>query len=66
MRILVADSTKIGLESHCRVGDISYVDILVTNWTQEPEKQKILKRISDAGVRVLYANEDNVRRVGEV
>ena len=38
-RILVADSSKIGLESHCFVEDISCVDVLVTNWTEEPQKQ---------------------------
>lgn len=65
MRILVADSSKIGLESHCYVGDISYVDILVTNRTDDVEKQKILKRISDAGIRVIYADEEDKEGRGE-
>lgn len=65
MRILVADSTKIGLESHCRVGDISYVDVLVTNWTPDPAKHKILKKISDAGIQIFYADEVNEKKVGE-
>jgi len=56
-RILVADSTKLGVESFCNIGDISYADILVTNPTKDPEKQKVLKKVSDAGVMIVYADE---------
>ncbi len=56
-RILVADSSKIGLESHCFVEDISCVDVLVTNWTEDPEKQEALKRIAAHGVRIVYSDD---------
>lgn len=56
-RIVVADSTKIGKETFCNVGEISLADILVTNPTDDPEKQRLLKQISDAGVEVVFADE---------
>lgn len=56
-RILVADSSKIGLESHCFVEDISCVDVLVTNWTEEPQKQEALKKIAGNGVRIVYSDD---------
>ncbi|MCI8852366.1 MAG: DeoR/GlpR transcriptional regulator [Lachnospiraceae bacterium] len=55
MRILVADVTKIGLESFCHVGGINDADILVTNRTEDEEKLAILGRIAAAGVTIEYA-----------
>lgn len=54
-RILVADITKIGLECFCHIGDLSLIDILVTNHTEDAEKLQILARIEAAGVRVIMA-----------
>ncbi|MCI8418594.1 MAG: DeoR/GlpR transcriptional regulator [Lachnospiraceae bacterium] len=56
MRILVADITKIGMESFCHVGNIRDADVLVTNRTEEPEKLELLEQISQAGVTVEYAD----------
>jgi DeoR/GlpR family transcriptional regulator of sugar metabolism len=55
MKILVVDITKIGIESFCHVGSITDVDVLVTNWTDDPVKMEILCRIAEAGVIVEYA-----------
>lgn len=55
-RIIVADSTKIGVENFCNIGGISVVDILVTNKTDDPRKCEILNKIERAGVRVIYAD----------
>ena len=55
MRIVVADLTKIGVESFCHISDISIMDILVTNCTDDPEKLKVLQKIAEAGVRVVLA-----------
>jgi len=54
-RIIVADITKIGEESFCHIGDISLIDVLVTNKTDDPEKLRVLQRIADAGVAIRYA-----------
>ena len=35
-RIVLADISKIGKESFCNIGEISYADILVTNRTEDP------------------------------
>lgn len=55
MRIIVADSTKIGLESFCNIAPIDKADILVTNATDDPEKLEILEQIAGLGVKILYA-----------
>lgn len=54
-RIIVADSTKIGVESFCNVGKIFLADILVTNYPEKVEQQLLLKQISETGVIVVYA-----------
>lgn len=56
-KILVADITKIGIESCCHVGNITDVDILVTNRTEDAEKLKILKAIAERGVEVICTDE---------
>lgn len=48
--IAVADDTKIGFESFCHVGDLSVVDMLVTNATQGTETE--LQNIEAMGIRV--------------
>ncbi|MEN6417325.1 MAG: DeoR/GlpR family DNA-binding transcription regulator [Clostridiaceae bacterium] len=55
-RIIVADITKIGEESFCHIGDISMIDVLVTNKTDNPAKMEILRQIENAGVKVRYAD----------
>ena len=37
--------------------DISCVDVLVTNWTEEPQKQEALKKIAGNGVRIVYSDD---------
>ena len=54
-RIIVADITKIGTESFCHIGPITIADVLVTNETDDPEKQRLLKEIEEAGVIVKFA-----------
>lgn len=55
-RILVADISKIGLESRYRVEDISCVDILVTNPPEDSKQQDELKKIAGNGVCIVYAD----------
>ena len=56
-RIIVADSTKIGVENFCNIGSITDADILVTNRTDDPQKCDNLKRIEQAGVQIIYAEQ---------
>ena len=56
MRIVVADSTKIGIESFCNVAPINKADILITNVTNDSKKMEILKEIENLGVKVFYAH----------
>jgi len=65
VRILVADSSKIGVKSDCLVDDLSCVDMLVTNWTADPDIRKELKKISDQGIRIVYADKRNKEKDGE-
>lgn len=55
IKIIVGDITKIGHESFCHIEDISVADILVTNWTEDPGKQRTLRKIADAGIQIRYA-----------
>ena len=55
VKIIVGDITKIGHESFCHIEDISVADILITNWTEDPKKQQILRKIADAGIQIRYA-----------
>ena len=55
MRIIVADITKIGVESFCNIGPITLADVLVTNKTDAPEKLEILERIAQKGVEIRFA-----------
>lgn len=48
--VAVADDSKIGFESFCHVGDLSVVDMLMTNATGETEPE--LQKIETAGVHV--------------
>ena len=54
-RILLADSTKIGVESFCHVADLSVTDVLVTNRTDDPVKMKKLEQIRAMGIEVVIA-----------
>ena len=56
-RIIVADITKIGVESFCHIGDITVADVLVTNETDDPEKMRLLRQIEEAGVTVIFARD---------
>lgn len=58
-RIVVADITKIGKESFCNIGEITLADVLVTNRSDDPKKQQLLKKIEEAGVELVYADENN-------
>lgn len=65
VRILVADSSKIGVKRDCLVDDLSCVDILVTNWTSDLNVRRALKKISDRGIRIVYADKKDKEKDGE-
>lgn len=54
-RILLADSTKIGVESFCHVADLNVADVLVTNRTEDPVKLEKLEQIRKMGIEVVVA-----------
>lgn len=54
-RVVVADITKLGIESFCHIGPITIADVLVTNETKDPEKLRLLRKIEEAGVIVKFA-----------
>ena len=49
--IVVADDTKIGFESFYHVGDLSAVDMLITNATSKTEQE--LQKIQNIGIHVV-------------
>ena len=51
--IMLCDSSKLGRVSYLRVGPVSLIDVLITDWGADP---RFVKQLRDQGIEVVIAN----------